>query len=95
MTLDEAVSECRALIAANCTAYVDPWALKMAHFIVDTLGQQLPCGFDEPRAVLEDDETTAHVEWSFGEEMTLDPDEAIAIGAALMRAGLAAKGGGR
>ena len=57
---------------------------KLGAFVLDTLGQQMPCGFDEPRAygatVLCD---------GYGQ---IEPDEAIAIGAALIRAGLAAKG---
>lgn len=91
MTLDEALELAEGL---SRTAFGSgPAAQGLARFVLDTLGAQMPCGWEGPRPVLEDDETTAHVEWSFGEETTLDPDEAIAIGAALVRAGLQAKGG--
>lgn len=47
--LDRMLDHCKKLVAANQHAYVDPDALWIAQFILDTLGVSFPCGFSQPR----------------------------------------------
>lgn len=98
MTLDEAVELASYQVSGR--ASVDGQiqqrrADKLAQFILDTLDQQLPCGFDEPRVELRvSDIGMPGRPVVIHDGVTYDPDEAIALGAALVRAGLQAKGGG-
>jgi hypothetical protein len=54
----------------------------------------IPCGFEEPRVVKLRHGLAPIVTWDFGDDDSIDfePNEAIAIGAGLIRAALAAKG---
>lgn len=93
MTLDEALELARAIVAAHPYDRRERDAAKLARFIIDTLGAQMPSGYDGPRVVSDpigDPEAPPWIEFFDG---TLEPDEALGIGAALIRAALAAKGG--
>ena len=95
MTLDEALELARVVQAKPHL----PWgkeridAQALARFVLDTLGAQMPCGFDEPRVVSDPIGQPDTPPWVEFAATNYEPDEAIAIGAALVRAGLVAKGG--
>jgi hypothetical protein len=66
---------------------------KLARAVLDVLGAQPPCGWPLPRAITWANKACVVWPEAFDDEMS--PDEAIALGVALIRAGLEAKGDGR
>lgn len=46
---DSVIDHCKKLEAASQHATVDPEALRVAKFLLDTLGTEFPCGFSVPR----------------------------------------------
>jgi hypothetical protein len=104
MTLDEAVELANRVASESAHRISVDDAKRLARFLRDTLGQQMPCGFDEPRpSTTDDDDGCEHCDGS-GSTIHYDGrcytiDEAEAVGVAMIRAArfaraaLQAKGG--
>ncbi len=78
--LDRVLDHCKKLVAANQHAYVDPDALWIARFIIDTLGVAFPCGSFQPRL---DDDVVMIGDSPFGSR-----EEALGVAAAIIRCAL-------
>jgi hypothetical protein len=78
------IDHCKKLVAANEHAYVDPDALWVAQFVLDTLGTDFPCGFSQPRIERAPDGAVVMIDdIEFGSR-----DEALGIATALVRCAL-------
>lgn len=96
MTLDAITELARNVVArGKRRGQTCGTSYRLARFVLDTLGAQMPCGFDEPRVIDEIDDPMsgrgdAHAVVEF-DGATYAHDEALGIGAAFIRAALAAK----
>ena len=82
---ERVLAHCKRLVSANQHAYVDPDALWIARFILDTLGATFPCGFTQPRVEHAPDGAVVMIDdIEFGSR-----DEAISVAAAIVRCALA------
>jgi hypothetical protein len=83
-TLERVLDHCAKLVAANQRAYVDPDALWVARFIVETLGVSFPRGFVKPRVVRVPDGSVVMIDdIEFGSRA-----EALGVAAAIVRCAL-------
>lgn len=78
--LDRVLDHCKKLVDANQHAYVDPDALWIARFILDTLGVAFPCVFYQPRAEVD---AVMLGDMEFGSR-----EEALGVAAAIIRCAL-------
>jgi hypothetical protein len=84
IALERVLDHCTRLTAANKHAYVDPDALWVARFIVETLGARFPGGFVQPRVVgVPDGAVVMFDDIEFGSRA-----EALGVAAAIIRCAL-------
>jgi len=84
VALERVLDHCGKLVAANQHAYVDPDALWVARFIVETLGAPFPAGFVQPRVVEAPDGAVVVIDdIEFGSRT-----EALGVAAAIVRCAL-------
>lgn len=82
-------------MASGGTADIIVQAAKELRELRALLSAPMPCGFERPEALAPGDSNGTHTMGYAAVQhgdCTYDPDEAIALGAALVRAGLQAKG---
>jgi hypothetical protein len=84
LVLERVLDHCTKLMAANQHAYVDPDAIWVARFIVETLGAPFPGGFVQPRVVsVPDGVVVTFDDIEFGSRA-----EALGVAASIIRCAL-------